>query len=209
MSRWWFRWRDVLTRLVTLGASITAFLGLSLPHIPRIQHQPWWGVALAVVSIIALAAVIVMEVQSVRNRRVLKLTDGNGIKKYMHDWISYGGRVAIWSRDMSWAQNPESRALLEKKARDGELIICLPESIPLTDDLQKLGAEICAYGRGGSAPASRFTIRFYERDGARVAVGRSLMQNHLIDEFDSGEHPAFYLAEDLVQLARNACNDRA
>ncbi len=57
--------------------------------------------------------------------------------------------------------------MLEKKAKAGELVICMPEGRPLTDHLQNLGAEI-------------------------------------LDEFDSHEHPAFCLAEDLVALARTA-----
>src|SRR5206468_672153 len=50
-----------------------------------------------------------------------------GIKRYMLNWIEHGGRVAIWTRDMSWAQNPETRRLLTEKARRNELILCLPE----------------------------------------------------------------------------------
>ena len=79
----------------------------------------------------------------------------------MHDWIEHGGRVAIWTRDMSWAQNQETRGLLTEKARRSELILCLPELGALATELSKAGAEVCAYGATRlESPASRFTIAF-------------------------------------------------
>jgi hypothetical protein len=138
-----------------------------------------------------------------RGRRVYAKDDTQGIKRYMHSWIEHGGRVAIWTRDMSWAQNPETHRLLTEKARRGELILCLPEINALARDLSAAGAEVCAYGaRVLEAPASRFTIVFFGRDGSRVAVGRAEGDTHVIDEFSAGHHPAFHLAADLVTLAR-------
>ena len=122
----------------------------------------------------------------------------------MHDWIEHGGRVAIWTRDMSWAQNPETRRLLAEKARRNELILCLPELNELATELAAAGAEVCAYGAGHlESPASRFTIAFFGRDGSRVAVGRAEGDTHVIDEFSAGGHPAFHLAEDLITLVRS------
>ena len=183
-------------------ASIAALLGLALPHVPTIDQLPWWGVTLAVVSLLAFLAFVALEIQSGKRHRVYDQNDAAGIRKYMHEWISPGGRVAIWTRDMSWANNPETRALLQEKASAGELIICLPEQVEITTDLEQRGAEICAYGKQSGLPAARFTVAYFERDGSRVAVGRAWKRLHIIDEFDSGDHPAFYLAEDLVRLAR-------
>ena len=104
---------------------------------------------------------------------------------------------------MSWAKNPETQKLLTEKARRGELILCLPEINALARDLSAAGAEVCAYGtRLLEAPASRFTIVFFGRDGSRVAVGRAEGDTRVIDEFSAGDHPAFHLAADLVTLAR-------
>ncbi len=55
------------------------------------------------------------------------------------------------------------------------------------------------------SPASRFTIAFFGRGGSRIAVGHEVADAHIIDEFDPGKHPAFYLAEDLT-LIRNSEN---
>ena len=208
MRHWWSRWRNVVYRLLALAAAIVTLLGLVLPHVPSPDDLPWWGVALAVISAISFLILVVLEVQSVRARWIFDHRDVRGIRKYMHDWIQHSGRVAIWTRDMSWAQNDDTWSLLEAKAKAGELIICLPESMPFTRRLQELGAEICAYGSEASSPASRFTIVFFGRDGAQVAVGRSQGRAHVIDEFDSGEHPVFYIAEDLVRLARKVSNER-
>jgi hypothetical protein len=104
----------------------------------------------------------------------------------MHDWIEHGGRVAIWTRDMSWAHNDDTRGLLREKAARGELILCLPEQNALATELGAAGAEICAYGANRlESPASRFTIIFF-----------------------AGSHPAFYLAEDLIALVRAQYADR-
>ena len=105
---------------------------------------------------------------------------------------------------MSWAQNPETHGVLTEKARRQELIICLPELNGLATELQGAGAQVYAYGASHlELPSSRFTIAFFGRDGSRVAVGRPEGDTHVIDEFRTGDHPAFYLAHDLVTLARS------
>jgi hypothetical protein len=110
---------------------------------------------------------------------------------------------------MTWAQNSESRRLLKDKAKRKELILCLPEEHPLAADLEKSGAEICVYGKDLlESPASRFTITFFGKSGARVAVGRPDDDIHVIEEFAEGDHPAFALALDLVNIARSIKRNR-
>jgi len=123
----------------------------------------------------------------------------------MHDWIEHGGRVAIWTRDMSWAQNQETRGLLTEKARRSELILCLPELSALATELSKAGAEVCAYGATRlESPASRFTIAFL----VGMAVGRAEQDTHVIEEFSAGTHPVFHIAEDLIAIARSLQRER-
>ena len=127
----------------------------------------------------------------------------------MHNWIVHGGVVAIWTRDMTWAQNPETRRVLVEKAESHELIICLPELNELATELSGAGAQVYAYGAGRIEwPASRFTIAHFGKDGSRVAVGRPEGDTHVIEEFRSGDHPAFHLAQDLITLARSLEEDR-
>lgn len=203
LRTWWMVWGDLVRKLVALIASFASMAGLLVAFLPSLKDLPSWAVALLVVAIIAFIALVVLEFTDRRGRRVYAKDDTYGIKQYMHSWIEHGGRVAIWTRDMSWAQNPETRQLLAEKARRSELILCLPEINAFARELSKAGAEVCAYGTSLlEAPASRFTIVFFGRDGSRVAVGRAEGDTHVIDEFSAGDHPAFHLAADLVTLAR-------
>ena len=157
-----------------------------------------------------LVVFVVLELLTHRGRRVYDKSDAEGIKEYMHSWIEHGGRVAIWTRDLSWAQNSDTRQLLKIKAARNELILCLPENNALTNELAAAGAEVCAYGSDSlESPSSRFTIAFFGRDGSRVAVGRANGNTHIIDEFAPSDHPAFYLAEDLIGLARGQITKRS
>lgn len=199
----WKSWREFIWKLVALVGSIASLVGLLVVFLPSPRDLPWWAVALLVSAALFLLALIVLEFLDRRGRRVFAKNDAEGIKRYMHDWIEHGGRVAIWTRDMSWARNADTRALLRAKAEQNELILCLPEPNDLARELAAAGAEVCTYGANYlESPASRFTIVFFGRDGSRVAVGRADKDSHVIDEFDATDHPAFHLAEDLVALAR-------
>lgn len=97
---------------------------------------------------------------------------------------------------MTWANTEESSKVLTEKARDSELIIYVPKSTPLTDELRSAGAEVYERGDLCNEPKSRFTIANYGRAGARVAVGHREDDLHVIDEFSEGHHPAYWLAVD-------------
>lgn len=209
MKIWWKAWGDLALKLAALAGSLASLVSLILLFLPSPKSLPWWAVALLVLAPLLLTVFIALELSAHRGCRVYAKTDSNGIKKYMHDWIESGGRVAIWTRDMSWAQNSETTKLLKEKAARGELILCLPGQNELAKELKTAGAEVCVYGVGIlESPASRFTITFFGRDGARVAVGRADGNAHVIEEFTSGVHPAFHLAADLIALVRAQCSDR-
>jgi hypothetical protein len=209
MKAWWRAWSEVVLKLAALAGSLASLIGLLLLFLPSLKNLPWWATALLVVASLFFIVFVVLEFLAHHPCRVYARTDSQGIKKYMHDWIKHGGRVAIWTRDMSWAHDDDTRSLLKQKAAGGELILCLPEGNELAKELTAAGAEVCVYGANLlESPASRFTIIFYGRDGARVAVGRADGNTHVIDEFNSRSHPAFYLAADLVALVRAKCADR-
>jgi hypothetical protein len=204
MRTWWKSRGEFVLKLIFLFASFASMAGLLIGLLPSPRELPRWAVALLVVATLCFLMVVFLEFLDRRGRRVYTKTDTEGIKKYMHDWIEHGGRVAIWTRDMSWAQNPETRKLLVHKAERNELILCVPVVKELAMELAKAGAEVCAYGgQHLDAPASRFTITFFGTGGARVAVGRAEGDSHVIEEFSAGSHPAFHLAEDLITLVRS------
>jgi hypothetical protein len=73
-------------------------------------------------------------------------------------------------------------------------------SHPGNAGLKQRGARIHTYQRLRHVPRSRFTIVDYGLEGARVAVGAKLGGRHVIQEFQSGSHPFFAVAEDLVKF---------
>jgi hypothetical protein len=203
MYVWWKSWGTLVHRLLALGASFASLVALLFPFLPARENLPGWAILLAVSAFFFFFLLVVLEVREYRSRKVFLKTDTAGIKQYMHSWIEHGGRVAIWSRDLSWADNPDTRNLLRVKAERQELILCLPERNDLATELAGAGAEVCSYGAARlESPASRFTITSFGRNGARLAVGRAQGDTHVIEEFDSNGHPAFHLAEDLIALAR-------
>ena len=203
LGTWWITWGDLIRKLAAWVSLFASILALLIEFLPPPRELPWWVIALLVVASVAFIAVIVLEVKERRRRHVFARNDTRGIRSYMHAWVEHGGRVAIWTRDMSWAQNPQTRKILTEKARRKELILCLPELNQLATELANAGAEVCAYGaKLMELPVSRFTIAFFGRDGSRVAVGHADGDLHVIDEFEAGAHPAFYLAADVISLAR-------
>ena len=166
---WWTAWGELVRKLVALGASFASMAGLLVAFLPSMKDLPLWATALLVSAVFFFIILLVLEFLDYRGHRVYAKADAEGIKGYMHEWIKHGGRVAIWTRDMSWAQNPETHGLLTEKARRQELILCLPESNEFSTELERAGAEVCAYGATLlESPASRFTIAFFGRNGSRV-----------------------------------------
>ena len=168
-----------------------------------------WSIWLIVVIVVVATVTIVLGVATIfwpdPSTRRYDLQDTQRINRYLFQWIGKGGRVAIWTRDMSWADQNEMMPMLRKKAEAGELIICLPHRIEKSDELERHGAEVITYDILDT-PSMTFTIANYGRTGSRVAVGRRSGNQHVIQEFSAEEHPAFHLAFDLVRLVRASDN---
>jgi hypothetical protein len=142
------------------------------------------------------------------------------INRFMHGWISQRGRIAIFSNDMTWVseevyvsriqrawlkltgrKTQTIKELLLAKAGKGELKLCLPRSNALSQELEAAGATVSTYEALGLIPKSRFTIVRFGQQGAAVAIGRpdpDLV--HRIEVFSEGHHPAFAMAQDLVDF---------
>lgn len=203
------RYRELVQRAVAIFASYASLASLLLVFMQDEGPLQWWVVALLVLSLLAFIALVVLEFASVRHHYVYSVDDREGIRKYMEKWILHGGRVAIWTRDMSWAQHSHTESVLRAKAAKGELMLFVPQENDLAVRLRNAGAEVLAYHGLGGEPKARFTIVNFGRDGSQVAVGRRRNRDHVIDEFAAGEHPAYFLAEDLVRLAREVAEQRS
>lgn len=125
------------------------------------------------------------------------------IRDFMFDWIGSAGQVAVFTRDLTWVDeaDQELMQLLQKKARNSELTVVLPEHTALTRYLASIGAKIVTYPTLDYITKSRFTLVDVGRAGARVAVGRSDDGAHII-RIAGSDDPTFYLAEDLVEIIK-------
>jgi hypothetical protein len=158
--------------------------------------------AIATILLVYLIRNDILENASVS---IYKINDNDSISQYMYKLISEGGRVAIWTRDMSWAENHERIIeLLTSKAKRNELIICTPRRFPIMSQLISAGAEVHLYDKLDFVPRSRFTIVQFGREGSRVAIGSREGDYHVIKEFASGEHSIFTVTEDLIKFAMKA-----
>jgi hypothetical protein len=181
-------------------SAYASILGLYFTVSPFSEKRPnWHWVMLAIFAILCLM-VIVREVKNHLARGPKVYGDPKKINKFMRGWVSSGGRALVFSRDLSWARDPETKEVLMKKALAGDLTIYLEKDIPISDEFKRAGANIITYDRSGHIPRSRFTIIDYEKDGARVAIGCSRNGKQIIEEFESGGHPLFAVAEDLAKF---------
>ena len=204
LGRWWKSRRRSIRNLIFLFGSAASIIALFIGVLPDPGTYPWWGIALLSIGAILMILLAFFELLERPQSHFFQISDNIGILNYMHNWIKNGGRIAIWTRDMSWADNDETKQLLITKARRGELIIVLPSEIPLSRKLAEAGAEVIYYGTHRLVPpGSRFTIAQFGKGGGSVAVGHPRGDTHVIDEFYSGDHPAFYIAADLIELARS------
>lgn len=194
--------RDRIIAAISIIGSFASVSSLVVaPLILRQDIPAGWKVALIVLAVLLTTFAVIWVLKPDRATHAYRVNDQAGINRYLYRWIDSGGRVAIWTRDMSWAEDAAMNQLLLRKAQAKELIICLPKAIATSDYLKQNDAEVVAYGTW-DAPAVSFTIINYNRAGSRVAVGRASGNKHIIQEFSEGEHPAFYMAHDLVRMVQ-------
>ena len=130
------------------------------------------------------------------------------INDYMHTMLLSSGRCDICSRDASWISDHRIYALLEGKAKRGELTFLVHKSTPQLEALARIGAEVIVYGSLGFDPVTRFTVaNSGNQASAYVAIGRKKPnESHTIEELDSS-HPTYSMALDLIRSIK-AANDQ-
>ena len=200
-------YKDRFLPLATIVGSLASVLGLVVSFLVSSADFSWLMVVLIITSVVLIAVTLGVVFRSGPKTQVYRGEDRTGIRNYMFRWIRNGGRVAIWTRDMSWVNDQEMKDLLRGKAESRELIVCLPQETAFTGRLRDDGAEIIAYGSLDS-PSSSFTIVNYDRNGSRVAVGRPEGNLHIIQEFSVSDAPTFQIANDLVRLVWQQKNVR-
>ena len=198
----------MLNRLLSVLGSIASLFGcVFVFHQPGSPYTTVQAVFLGL-ALVFSACAIAAEFRSYWQDMPRKYKTPQAIRDYLFRWISVGGRVCIFSNDMSWVQDEEMKEMLRSKAEKDELTIVLPSPIPLTEELKQNGAHIITYAPLKYTPKSRFTIINDGRDGAQIAIGRRIRDVHCIDEFAEGSHPVFAVASDLIEILRQYNSNR-
>jgi hypothetical protein len=190
----------IISTIFLQAATYASLIGLYFTIIPLGQPRAEWHWIIIILSTFAALALTWREIRDIIREGPKTYKSKEKINRYMCRWVSSGGRVVIFSRDLSWAGEEEVRDVLARKAERGDLTVCIENDIQLTSYLKTRGARIVTYGGLGFVPKSRFTIIDFEKEGARVAVGVHENGSHIIQEFRSGAHPFFAVAEDMVRF---------
>jgi hypothetical protein len=195
----------LIATLIVQLSSFASILGLYFTVLPLSNERPNWHWAM-IIAFSALSIFLAFkEIRLKMQERHRKFRNTAAVNRYMCKWISQQGRTVIFSRDLSWGDEYNSKTALMKKARAGDLKIFLHQKTALSDALEGEGAEIVVYGETDHEPKSRFTIVGFGKEGARLAVGTQRGGKPIVYEFESGEDPVFALAEDYAKLLSKVC----
>lgn len=192
----------LVQRIVAAFATFASFVGLVFS-----LHQPgssftFIQTSLTIISIVAFLFNVYFEIRDYRRSRPRVMRDGGKIRNYMYRWINSGGRVAVFSRSLSWIADNDMRTMMMGKARDGDLTVVMPTPAGVGPELMSAGARVIYYGDDDYVIRSRFTIINRGRTDTAVAIGRTDDRGkHIITEHKASDaDPAYWLAEDLIEL---------
>ena len=154
----------------------------------------------------ALLLKICIEIRDYLHERP-KTFDANDpkIEKYLCNFIESGGRTAIFTRDLSWAESGNAKATLDRKAKAGGLDLIVGRQADHITDLMQKGAAAHNYSTLGVDPRVRFTLVDFKKVGARLAIGYTESGGkHVIHEFCIRNAVMVQLATDLIELAQHS-----
>jgi hypothetical protein len=191
---------NMIVRLLSNLGSTASLIGLVFVFHPAGQAFSVTEGMLLGAGIVLTVLAIVLDLKEYYGKRPKVLRTKQQIREYMFRWIENGGKVCIFSNDLSWVDDDEMVSMLKSKAGKDELKICVPSMVPIAETLKAAGATILTYAPLKVTPLSRFTIINCGRMDSQVAVGRRLDGQHVVEEFGAGDHPVFAVASDLVEI---------
>lgn len=172
----------------------------SLIGIILLQPSNYLKLVLGITAALLFVVTIIYEKKTAKKPGLYCETESE-INNYMYNWIKNGGRVTIFTRDMSWAQTDSViKDMLIQKSKAKELNIILAERNSFIEELERSGANINVYGELGYTPTSRFTIVKTGRIDSKVAIGTERNGKHYIEEFKSGDGYPLHIANDLANI---------
>ena len=192
---------NLIFRLLSVLGSSASLLSLIFVFHPSGQALSALEGVPIVIGIVLTAVAVFLDIRDFVSRRPKSFKTKKQIRDYMYHWIDNGGKVCIFSNDLSWVDgDSEMIDMLRRKAEKNELSICIPEMISIAETLKASGATILTYSPLKVVPQSRFTIVNCGRMDSQVAVGRRMDGVNVIEEFGAGDHPVFAVATDLVEI---------
>lgn len=171
---------------------------------PAGSLTPFQITTLAAIALV-FAAAACRDIRDERRRAAKTYKSQAEINNYMLALLRNSGRCEICSRDASWIADERIYALLQGKAKRGELTFLVHKSTLELEELARLGAELIVYGPLGFDPVTRFTVaNSGNQASSYVAIGRRKPHEpHTIEELDSS-HPTYSMAIDLIRSIRAA-----
>jgi hypothetical protein len=189
----------IVRLLSVLGSSASLLSLVFVFHPPGKNFSASEGMLLGI-GILLTCVAVALEIRDYFANRPRVLKSKDKVQDYMFQWIDNGGKVCIFSNDLSWVEDNDMIAMLKRKAAKDELQVCVPVLIPIAQQLKEAGATILTYSPLKVVPQSRFTIINFGRMDAQVAVGRRIDGKHVVEEFGAGDHPVFAVASDLIEI---------
>lgn len=193
---------NFLSRLIgAVGTLITGW------YVIDPTKQPIFEVILLVVILGFVALIMFYDAWNVfRHLRKTYKQNSPRITADLCEKIKEAGRIAIFSRDISWVTpGNEAEELLMKKAKSGELVLFVQSNTRVAQKLADAGADVKTYEEfSGYKPKARFTILDYEKTGSRVLIGYPSNGYHVIKEFNDSDRAIVDLIETFVQFAEHA-----
>lgn len=198
--------KKILPQLITQIGTLATFLGLALTYNSNFSEYTGWQWFIIFLFVVLFFVSIYLIIEEYYRGKPKEFNNSKEIRDYMYDWIINSGRTVIFTRDMSWVVDDDMIQMLLLKSQKKELIICMPKKIDIVDQFIKSGADLIEYAKFDYIPTSRFTVTNYGRTDAKIAVGHTISsEKHIIEEFKNGEHPYFYVVNDLVNILDKYC----
>lgn len=186
-------------------AAAASLAGLYLALRPPAETLTASQVVTLLVIFVVFAVAAFRDIRDEKRRAAKVYNSQLEIDNYMHALLQGSGRCEICSRDASWISDKRIYALLQGKAKRGELTFLVHKSTPELEKLAGLGAELVVYGSLGFDPITRFTVANAGNSASSyVAIGRKKPNEpHTIEELDSS-HPTYSMAIDLIRSIKAA-----
>lgn len=185
--------------LLNWVAAAASLVGLFFTLLPAEGTLTAGQIAFLVLVGVVFGAAAFRDIRDERRRSAKTYPNSTAINDYMLAMLRNSGRCEICSRDASWITDEGIYAILEGKAKRGELSFFVLKCTRELSNLQTLGAEIIEYGVLGFEPITRFTVvNAGNNASSYVAIGRQKPNEpHTIEELESS-HPTYSMAQDLI-----------